>query len=131
MSVDQSARLVEHARLRHERTLQQAHTALTDLANTGQAITISSLANHARVSRSWIYTQLELRTRIEQLQQHQPNPAPPRRDNDSAASDESLRRRLTLAHQRITQLRTENQQLRHDLARAHGQLRQALQGPPR
>ena len=43
----------------------------------------------------------------------------------SRASDESLRRRLELAHQKITQLRAENQQLRRDLAAAHGQLRAA------
>jgi hypothetical protein len=43
----------------------------------------------------------------------------------SRASDESLRRRLELAHHKITQLRAENQQLRHDLAAAHGQLRAA------
>nr|WP_139795482.1 hypothetical protein [Nocardia donostiensis] len=41
------------------------------------------------------------------------------------ASDESLRQRLALAHERITQLRTEDQQLRESLATAHGQLRAA------
>jgi hypothetical protein len=39
------------------------------------------------------------------------------------ATDDSLRQRLALAHERINQLRTENQQLRDALAHAHGELR--------
>ena len=41
------------------------------------------------------------------------------------ASDESLRQRLALAHDRIGELRAENQRLRDALAHAHGQLRAA------
>jgi hypothetical protein len=69
------------------------------------------------VSRSWIYTRPELRELIEQL-------AAPRIDMSAEsahrASDESLRRRLALAHQRISQLNNENQQVRKALAQAHG-----------
>jgi hypothetical protein len=49
----------------------------------------------------------------------------PLRQAITRASDDSLRQRLTLAHERINQLRTENQQLRNALAHAHGQLRVA------
>lgn len=121
MPADPAHRLAQHARQRHERTLQRAHEELAALADSGDPITIARLATQAGVSRSWIYTQPELRERIEQLQ----ITAPGGRGVDGAhrASDESLRRRLNLAHQRITQLRNENQQLRDALARAHGQLR--------
>jgi hypothetical protein len=121
MPADPAHRLAQHARQRHERTLQRAHEELAALADSGDPITIARLATQAGVSRSWIYTQPELRERIEQLQKA----APGGRGVDGAhrASDESLRRRLNLAHQRITQLRNENQQLRDALARAHGQLR--------
>jgi hypothetical protein len=47
------------------------------------------------------------------------------RDSVTRASDDSLRQRLALAHERINQLPTENQQLRDALAHAHGQLRAA------
>jgi hypothetical protein len=116
--------LIEHSRQRHERTLERTRRTLVELANTGQSVTVAALANRAGVSRSWIYTQPELR---EQIQQHQRSHS----DSDTArqivtrASDESLRRRLTLAHERITQLRRENQQLREALAHACGQLRAA------
>lgn len=115
--------LAQHARQRHERTLQRAHEELTALADSGEPVAIALLGTRAGVSRSWIYTQPELRERIEQFQQTSSS------SHDAGgvhrASDESLRRRLNLAHQRITQLRNENQQLRDALARAHGQLRAA------
>lgn len=107
-----------------------AHAALTAMAHDGDTVTISQLANTAAVSRSWIYTQPEILDRIQQLQQTRPNTRAPRRADDSCATDESLRRRLTLAHQRIAELRTENQQLRQSLARAHGQLRAAKASTP-
>lgn len=125
MPADRANRLVEHARARHEQTLHRARAALTSMADNGDAITVALLAGKAGVSRSWIYTQPELREHIEQLQQATTRPGAPRREAADHASEESLRRRLTLAHQRITQLRTENQQLRESLARAHGQLRVA------
>lgn len=77
-------------------------------------MTAALLAKQAGVSRSWIYTQPELRNRIRQLRSHQAG---------TRASDDSLRRRLALAHERISQLRAENQQLRDALAHVHGQLR--------
>jgi Family of unknown function (DUF6262) len=123
MPADHAHRLVEHAHQRHERTLQRARDALITIAESGEPVTIAMLATRAGVSRSWIYTQPELRERIEQLQQA----APLTRGSDGVhrASDQSLHRRLDLAHQRLAQLRTGNQRLREALARAHGQLRAA------
>lgn len=124
MPADHVHHLAQHARQRHERTLQKASETLTALTEGGERVSIAALATRAGVSRSWIYTQPELRERIEQLQQ--PSSHINRRgDGATRASDESLRRRLDLAHQRITQLRNENQQLREALAHAHGQLRAA------
>ena len=116
--------LAQHARQRHERTLRRASETLTALADSGEPVSITSLASRAGVSRTRLYTQLELCERIEQLQQPSPRID---RSAESAhrASDESLRRRLALAHQRISQLNNENQQLRKALAQAHGQLRAA------
>jgi len=123
---DQSGRLAEHARARHEQTLQRAQAALAAMTRGGGTVTIARLAAEAGVSRAWIYTQPGLREQIEQMQRDRTPSAPPaKRPAASKASDESLRRRLELAHHKITQLRAENQQLRHDLAAAHGQLRVA------
>lgn len=125
MPADQAARLTDHARGRHEQTLQRAQAALAAMAGDGTPVTIARLATEAGVSRAWIYTQPGLRDQIGQMQRGQSPGRPAPRPAGSRASDESLRRRLELAHHKITQLRAENQQLRHDLAAVHGQLRAA------
>ncbi|HZE15905.1 MAG TPA: DUF6262 family protein [Mycobacterium sp.] len=96
MPAEHAHHLAQHARQRHERTLQRAFETLTALAHSGQPVSVAALATRAGVSRSWIYTQPELRERIEQLQQlsHISRGA----DGAHRASDESLRRRLALAH---------------------------------
>ena len=122
MLVDQIERLTAIARRRSEQTLQRAQDALTAMAARGDTVTVVSLAKNADVSRSWIYTQPQLRDRIEQL--HHAAPArPPHSAAASRASLESLKRRLDLAHQRIAQLRDENQQLRRSVEQLHGRLR--------
>jgi hypothetical protein len=122
MPADHTHHLVEHARQRHDQTLERAQQALTRLADAGEQVTVALLAGRAGVSRSWIYTQPALLGRIRQLQQHRTS-ARFVRDTITRATDDSLRQRLALAHDRINQLRTENQQLREALAHAHGQLR--------
>jgi predicted nucleic acid-binding Zn-ribbon protein len=123
MSVDQIERLTANARRRSEQTLQRAQNTLTAMAARGDTVTVASLAKNANVSRSWIYTQPELRERIEQLRL-----APPARPPGSAAASraslESFKRRLDLAHQRIAQIRDENLQLRRSVEQLHGQLRE-------
>lgn len=116
--------LAEHARGRHEQTLDRAQRTLTEMADAGQPVTVALLANQARISRSWIYTQTALLDRIRQLQQHHATVGFAR-ETVIRASDDSLRQRLALAHDQINHLRTENQQLRDALAHTHGQLRAA------
>ena len=124
MPADHTHHLAEHARQRHDQTLQRALQTLIELTDAGEHVTIARLANQAGVSRSWIYTQPALLDRIQQLQQHRASAAFVR-DTVTRATDDSLRQRLVLAHERINQLRTENQHLRDALAHAHGQLRTA------
>jgi hypothetical protein len=125
MPADRAARLAEHARARHEHAMQRACAALAAIARDGEPVSVSRLAAEAAVSRSWIYTQPALRDQIDKLRQDTPRADPRRHQPSSRASDNSLRHRLELAHQKITQLRAENQQLRRDLASAHGQIRAA------
>jgi hypothetical protein len=122
MPADRSHQLAENARARHENTLRRARSALRAMARDGRQVTIPDLVREAGVSRSWIYTQPELRQEIDQLQRNgQANPRGPAAS--ARASSESLRRRLELSHQVIAQLREENSELRAALARAHGQRR--------
>ncbi|WP_424862975.1 DUF6262 family protein [Streptomyces sp. MMS24-I29] len=124
MPADRPHHLVEHAQRRHQQILDHAQQTLTDMADAGEPVTVALVARRAGVSRSWIYSQPTLRERIQQLQ-HVRAGTDAARDTVTRASDDSLRQRLALAHERISRLRTENQQLRDALAHAHGQLRAA------
>jgi len=126
MPVDPIQRLAANMRRRSEQTLQKRQDAITVMAARGDAIAVARLAKNARVSRSWIYTQPELRERIEQLRQAAPA-RPPRSAAASRASLDSRKHLLHLAHQHIGQLGEENQQLRREVEHLHGQLRHRRQ----
>ncbi len=102
MPADQASRLAEQARARHEQALQRAQATLAAMASDGTHVTIARLAAEAGVSRAWIYTQPGLRDQIERMRHGYASGRPPASRAASRASDESLRRRLELAHQKIT-----------------------------
>lgn len=123
MNADNSIHLAAAARQRHEHTRVKAIAALHDLDQAGAAISFKAVAEHAGVSRSWLYTQTDLKDeirRIGALRQPQPGRPTPSRER---ASDASLQQRLTLAHQRLRELEDENHRLRDQIAHLHGQLR--------
>lgn len=124
MSTVSTTRLVESAHKRHKEVLSRANTALEALIRNGDTVTVSRLASYAKVSRSWIYSQPELRLYISQCQESQDHSASAGPSQKAKATAGSLLHRLQLAHQLITQLRVENKQLRDALARLHGQLRE-------
>ncbi|RIV29797.1 DUF6262 family protein [Micromonospora radicis] len=124
MRADNTHHLAAATRRRVEATHRRARTALRRLDNTGRPVNFESLAKEARVSRSWLYSQPELRAEIERLrdrhQPRQPHPSVPPRQR---ASDASLLRRLEAATDRLRKLEAENQTLREALAYALGQRR--------
>jgi len=124
MRADNSRHVTAAARRRAEQTRERAVAALRRMDATGQRISFDAVARHAGVSRSWLYTQDDLRAEIERLRQRHPagSPAPPQRQR---ASDPSLLRRLEAATSRIRRLEADNRQLRDALARALGQRRAA------
>jgi len=122
MRSDNSHHLIAAAQRRRADTLQRAHKALQDLGETGQQRTVTQIAAHAGVSRSWLYAQPELRDQLRQLTaiSETAESAPTRTER---GSDASLRRRLALAHERIRELDDKNRHLRDQIALLHGQLR--------
>jgi hypothetical protein len=127
MHSDNSIHLITAAKQRHELTRAKAIAALHELDRAGAKITFKSVADHARVSRSWLYAQTDLKDEIRRLRARNQTPATqtPARQR---ASDDSLRQRLDLALRRNRELADENQRLRRQLAHALGQLRDT---PPR
>jgi Family of unknown function (DUF6262) len=118
---DPAAQLAEAAARRHELTRARAIQALRELDYSGRPVTFASVAAAARISRSWLYTQPDIRDQVQRL-----------RDNRSTAgavpasqraTDSSLRARLTTALKRNQALTDENTRLRRQLARALGDQR--------
>jgi DNA-directed RNA polymerase sigma subunit (sigma70/sigma32) len=125
MRVDNSRHVIAAARRRSEATRRRAVAALRHLDNTGTPVTFDAVARQARVSRSWLYNQPDLRAEIERLRQRQ-QPVPRRLVPDrQRASDASLRQRLEVATTRVRQLEVDNKRLRNALAQALGERRAA------
>lgn len=120
MRADNSAHLIAATHRRSEQTLARARKALAELTDSGQPVTISTVAARAGVSRAWLYTQTDLRQQI-QARAAPPSPTPPAAS--TPASDASLRQRLSLALERVRELTDENDALRRQIAGLHGQLR--------
>ena len=122
MRHDNSHHLLAAAQRRRADTLERARKALHELGETGQRRTVTQIAAHAGVSRSWLYAQPELRDQLRGLTaiSETAESIPARIER---GSDASLRQRLTLAHERIRELDNENRQLRNQIALLHGQLR--------
>lgn len=131
MRADNSRHVVAAARRRAQATHKRAVAALRRMDTAGTAITFDAVAREADVSRSWLYSQPELRAEIERLRQRQRPTARHDVPNRQRATDDSLRRRLDLACERVKQLQTDNQRLRRALSEALGDQRAAPSTEPR
>ena len=118
------------ARRRHEQARARATQALRDLDRAGTPATFAAVAAAAGVSRSWLYTQPDLRAEVERLRAatgRAPSPPVPARQRTSEAS---LHARLEAALARNRALAEDNQRLRRQLAHALGERRVARSDQP-
>lgn len=123
MPPDTDTPLAVAARQRHELTRSKAIQALRELDRAGTPVTFESVARHAGVSRSWLYSQPDIRTEIERLRRAtRRSPSPPI-PVVQRTSDASLLTRLASAQERNRALTAENQRLRRQLAHALGDWR--------
>ena len=103
--------------------VQRARHAIRELERRGAMISFQAVAAEAGVSRAFLYAHAELRAAIEQLRdQHQLTPS--RLPTRERASEESMRARLRGMLEENKRLRSENAQLRDELALAHGEVRE-------
>ena len=128
MRADNTRHIVAAAQHRHEYT-RQATRRRASSRTAGEPATFDAVASAAGVSRSWLYSQPDLRAEIERLQrapgQHRAHPCP-----SGNALHASLLRRLEAANARNRQLADENRRLRDQLARALGEQRSARSREP-
>lgn len=125
---DRATPLAAAARRRHELTRAKAIRTIRELDHAGVVVTFDAVARHADVSRSWLYTQPDLRTEIERLREatrSAPTHAVPA---SQRATDDSLLRRLQQANERNRLLTEENKRLRRQLEHALGEQRATSDG---
>jgi hypothetical protein len=124
---DNSRFLVEASKERHRQARERTEHAIATAARSKTKVTISSIAHHAKVSKSWIYTQRDLLAAIDHLRRQ--NPSSPM--TSRTASTESLRRRLETSLLRNRALRQQVAALSGQLEIAHGELRRlrSFSGP--
>src|SRR5664279_3877401 len=111
MRADNSRHLTTAARQRAEQTRARAVRALRRLDETGKSITFEAVAAEAGVSRSWLYSQQDIRAEIQALRtRRQPSPAAPLTPQRQRATEASLLRSLEATSQRMRHLEEDNRQ---------------------
>jgi len=125
MRADNSAHLITAAARRHELARSKAIQAIRELDGAGTAVTFETVARAARGSRSWLYTQHDIRAEVERLRDLHRNAPKTPVPSHHRSSNASLLRRLEAANARNRELTENSQRLRHQLAQALGQLRAA------
>lgn len=123
MPADNTAHLADSAHRRHELTRAKAIRALRELDRAGAPVTFQLVSRTAGVSRSWLYTQPDIRNQIQRLRDAARRAPALRVPSAQRASDPSLRQQLHAVRERSQQLTEENRRLRRQLAEALGQLR--------
>ena len=110
---------------RHELTRSKAIQGLRELDRAGTPVSFAAVAAAAGVSRSWLYTQPDIRTQIQRMRDTTTQTRTAAVPARQRATEASLHSRLTAALQRNRQLAEENSRLRRQLARALGDQRSA------
>ena len=118
---DNSSFLAQANARRHQAALSAARHAIEQLQRQGRAVSFSTVAESAGVSRGWLYRQDQIRDLISR--QRALNPPAARRLTAQRATADSLRQRLNAARAEITRLRAENRSLREQIARHLGHQR--------
>lgn len=112
---------------RRERMHAEVTRTIRDLDKRGLPINVSRVAAAANVSRQWLYDS-PFREEIERLRDTSGSRAPRASARDTA-SEASLRGQNEALRQRLTELRSENADLRKELERALGLLRHQGSAP--
>jgi Family of unknown function (DUF6262) len=128
MTTDNHEGLIKATRARQAATLDRATQALRRLDRHGEEISFSAVAKAARVSRSWLYRQPQLRAQIQHLRAQHHSGSPRQVPTAQRASTASLLQRIEALQKQASRLSKENQALRHQLARKLGDNRQTALG---
>jgi len=112
--------LRKSARERHQLAVRKADAALATLLEGGKPVTFRNVSQVAGVSTAWLYSQVGLRKRIEDLRLRRlPGLATPRNEVASDQSKDSIISALKL---RVRALEDKNRDLTRQIEVAYGRL---------
>jgi len=114
-----TAGLVAHAQQRTEEKRKRVDEAITHLLREQQAVNFNSVAKAASVSKAYLYSQPQLRDRIEALRQQELEQwVRERQARPTGKLDASKDLVILAKERRIKELEEENRQLKHQLKSA-------------
>ena len=115
MKADNSHHLLKAAEAKAKATREKVQQALRELDRDKAEITFTAVAAAAGVSRSYLYTDEEIKAEIERLRGAQRSSGQ-QRPTIQRSSDASLHQRIRVLLDRNKELTEENQKLREALA---------------
>ncbi|WP_433204850.1 DUF6262 family protein [Nocardia sp. CA-107356] len=107
MRADNTRHLLAAAHHRHELTRSKAIRAIRELDAAGAAVTFQTVADAAEVSRSWLYSQPDIRAEVQRLRELNRRAPATSVPAHHRSSDASLVRRLEVANARNRELTEE------------------------
>jgi hypothetical protein len=116
-----TAGMMAHAQERKEQKRKGVESAITSLLREQKPINFHTVAKTAQVSKAYLYSQLDLRERIEALRQQGVEHMVRERARSSTGKTDASRDLVILAKdRRIRELEAENQKLQQQLKGALG-----------
>ncbi|HFE5364897.1 TPA: DUF6262 family protein [Staphylococcus aureus] len=110
--------IVQLAKDKSEKTRIRVEKTISEMALKEEKINFNSVAQKANVSKSWLYKQKDIRTRVETLRGMQISELTPRKPSSPRSEDVLIK---TLKS-RIKALEEENERLKDQVQKLHGKL---------
>jgi hypothetical protein len=115
-----------HAQHRSQEARNRVDQAITTLVREQKPINFNTVAQAARVTKSYLYTQPDVRARITALRTSQAAAEPPRQLVSHQRTNASKDILLAAKERRIKALEEENRQLKKHLKQALGKMYERL-----
>ncbi len=111
--------IIQLSKEKSENTRIRVEKTISEMALKKEKVNFNSVAQKANVSKSWLYKQKGIRTRVETLRGMQISEVAPRKPSKSLCSEDVLIKTLK---GRIKSLEEENEQLKDQVQKLHGKL---------
>lgn len=112
--------LRQHAARKKEQAIKRVDETIRQLVKDKQRITFNSVSQASGVAKSYLYTNQDIRSRIEALRKQQEGISPKQVKREMTDSSKDVL--LAAKNKRIQELEDENKRIKRELQRLRGQL---------